>query len=177
MQSDTTKRGQQSGDPAAQLLTVLEAGEPLAALSGVERALLIVMCGLPMWFSTRRLGSAFIGKRAAVRRLFPPAHWKPSIGTLDQATSALEADYQAGLMELFMRQLSEASVISVHSPLLAPYHSRQITVRTEKRTSRLGANGSANRLGQAARRHGAAGQGARQLKAGPANWGGDAECS
>jgi ABC-type bacteriocin/lantibiotic exporter with double-glycine peptidase domain len=52
---------------------------------------------------------------------------------LDEATSALDDEMQARLMELFKSELYEASVISVaHSPTLAQYHSRQITLRREK---------------------------------------------
>jgi ABC-type uncharacterized transport system fused permease/ATPase subunit len=41
-------------------------------------------------------------------------------------------------MELFKSELYEASVISVaHSPTLAQYHSRQITLRREKLGARV----------------------------------------
>jgi len=58
---------------------------------------------------------------------------KPTITILDEATSALDAENEARLMELFKSELYETSVISVvHSPSLAPYYSRQITLSREK---------------------------------------------
>ena len=58
---------------------------------------------------------------------------KPTITILDEATSALDADIEARLMELFKSELYETSVISVvHSPSLAQYYSRQITLSREK---------------------------------------------
>jgi putative ATP-binding cassette transporter len=58
---------------------------------------------------------------------------KPSITILDEATSALDGEVEARLMELFKSELYETSVISVaHSPSLAQYYGRQITLSREK---------------------------------------------
>ena len=58
---------------------------------------------------------------------------KPSIIILDEATSALDEEIEARLMELFKTELYETSVIGVaHSPSLAQYYSRQITLSREK---------------------------------------------
>src|SRR5262245_47037755 len=58
---------------------------------------------------------------------------KPSITILDEATSAVDGEVEARLMELFKSELYETSVISVaHSPSLAQYYGRQITLSREK---------------------------------------------
>ena len=58
---------------------------------------------------------------------------KPSITILDEATSGLDGEVEARLMELFKSELYETSVISVaHSPSLAQYYGRQITLSREK---------------------------------------------
>lgn len=63
---------------------------------------------------------------------------KPAIIILDEAISGLDDETQTRLMELFSGELYDSSVISVaHSPNLAQYYSRQITLRREKSGARI----------------------------------------
>ncbi len=53
----------------------------------------------------------------------------PDIIILDEATSALDTDSQDSMMELFRKELADATIISVgHRPELADYHTRTLTL-------------------------------------------------
>ena len=66
-------------------------------------------------------------QRVAFARIFLG---RPDLVVMDEATSALDEDSQAKVMDAFVAQLPEATLVSVaHRPSLAAYHSRTVTLK------------------------------------------------